>query len=140
MKSIYLLLLAVCLMGLSFASPYEWFASPYYQMSGTFNANDYNQSNKFYMNMNTSGSYFEFTALYLDISGYGNFTRISECSFNQTISGYTELRCFDISFAGFTNGTYPARITTNYAGCGGFTPTPDVINCGDIYEFNMTLN
>lgn len=26
------------------------------------------------------------------------------------------------------------RITTNWSGCGGYTPTPDVANCGDVVE------
>ncbi|HID73302.1 TPA: hypothetical protein EYP38_05155 [Candidatus Micrarchaeota archaeon] len=126
----------------AFASPYEWFdylwSGPNKVVkSGTFNADDPTNSNKIYWNVSTSGNYYEYRALYLNntpaysLSDSSDWTRVTHCDKAGYVNGWSLDGCFNIPFTGFSSGSHVAFITTNWAGCGTYTPVPDTSSCGD---------
>ncbi|MFH1393534.1 MAG: hypothetical protein ABII71_02050 [Candidatus Micrarchaeota archaeon] len=128
--------LLVVLAGNAFASPYEWLRSPWASTSGTFNANA-NNTNKIYWYPETSGNYYEYRALYLHDGD--DWVRITECDHAGYINGKATDGCFNVPFWGWSAGTYTARATIQWSGCGSYTPTPNTATCGDYHQFSLTL-
>lgn len=115
----------------AWASAYEWITNPSISCSSCQQGTAQDIS----WNLNTSGNYSEYeTAYYATTTS--NWHEITNCRVQETVNGSSWNSC---TFLVPNNvyGTGTIRVTTNYAGCGSWTPTPDVVSCGDLKDITV---
>lgn len=133
------------------ASSYEWITGftastaypagstegAYYAVSG--------EEVKVYRTVNTSAAYGEYRSVYYQVTSTTGYVgganpyippsdpywqEFTECRVYGVVNGSVLDKCFPLA----PTGTYPnllhVLVTTNYAGCGGYTANPGA-NCGD---------
>lgn len=127
------------------ASAWEWISNPWATSCCSSGG-----SATFTWRTNVSSPLSEYASLYYfvaptstDPGTIGNNTNWSEwtsCRRSGTITtGYRQEKCSITAPVVGTTMYLFVRETTNYAGCGTWTPTPDVANCGDAYTTFYTL-
>ena len=100
----------------------------------------------------TNGSYDEYRSFYYVM--YASSTsdvpndktgwhEVTECRIHNVVTGSAADDCsYTIpTYPGTAGGSYRLyiRATTNFAGCGTWTPFPDVANCGDVQQMQITV-
>jgi hypothetical protein len=133
MKKIYLLTLIIFMFSINLvsASQYEMVTI----INSTPTSGDYTSNFTIGSNVWTSASYTENVATYINVDG----SWFQACGNQATWSGNKSFFCqINLSLLGVSfepSLFYTVRTSTNYDGCGSYTPTPDTINCG---HFNDT--
>lgn len=143
MKKRYIAVISVAatilMAALVYASAWEWVVDGSVNLEGLFKADCPGTDNNMTWKIATSDLEYEYVAFYLMKTAGSEWVQVSQCDWNSLVNGITPRGCSDIKFTGFSPGDYYARITINNADCGTYTPTPDLFNCGDVEEFNLTL-
>ncbi len=116
------------------ASSYEWITYALLYPSDVIHGG---QELKISRDVNTSGSYLEYRSAYFQFStttfSEGSWNEWTDCRVSSTVSGTEHDVCYPIvstSTAPMATSTLWVRVSTNFAGCGTYTPTPDIANCG----------
>lgn len=130
----------------AFASAYEWINNlGWSTTSGTCCSTS--QGATFTWRTNTSGAFDEYRSLYYYVTttvGYtpvdtDSWTEWTGCRLHSTINGYVDEKCAVTLPQVFSTSTLWVRRTTNYAGCGTWTPAPNTTTCGDSQQSSHTF-
>ncbi|MCB9798199.1 hypothetical protein H6758_00555 [Candidatus Nomurabacteria bacterium] len=119
-----------------FASVYEWINPFWVSKTMVFPTETF----KVLWTVNTSDAYGEYTALYYKLTEDpnnppANWNRNFGCSHFDVVDSSESYICYmdaPTSTMYTPSTTLWIRVTTNYSGCGQWTPNPDVANCGDV--------
>lgn len=88
--------------------------------------------------VHTSAPFQENRSVYIvSTTGTGQiYLEIPSCRKNSTVANITDESC-DLTYSTSGGNSHTVRVTTNYAGCGSYTPEPDA-DCGDVLDFPLT--
>lgn len=127
--------------GVTYASTYEWITN-FFTSPSTGSVVRSGDIIKVYRDINTSGSYQERRTAYYQATTTPsdfNWTEWTGCRVDSTITGSQTDHCYPLAPSVSATTTLWVRVTTNYAGCGTYTPTPNTMTCGDATTTYMTL-
>jgi len=123
--------------GSALASAYEWMANYYFngyppEIRTVVQSGNYE---KIHYTVLTSGNYYEYRSSYYAIgdlmpTSSAGWTEWNTCRFSGYVNTSTQDVCYPQIPTVGTTSTLWVRSTTNYAGCGSYTPEPDIANCG----------
>lgn len=119
----------------STASAYEWLTN--FIVSPQFGISS-NRELKVYRTINTSSSYEEYRTAYYQVSSTydqispsdPNWIEWTECRAHSVVSTPVDDQCFPHTPSAPGSSLLHILVTTNFAGCGTYTPNPSA-NCGD---------
>ncbi|MBP9762840.1 hypothetical protein KBD34_04460 [Patescibacteria group bacterium] len=131
-----------------FASMYEWFdggtihnltvGTSTFQPGGTRLGTLPGDSLLVKYRVHTSAPFQENRSVYIvsSTSTGDTYVEIPSCRRNSVVGNITDESC-DLTYSTTGGNSHTVRVTTNYAGCGSYTPTPDA-DCGDVLDFPLT--
>jgi hypothetical protein len=132
----------------AFASTYEWISDLGWSTTGGTCCST-SQNVTFTWRTNTSGAFDEYRSLYyyatttppgLYVPGdSAPWTEWTGCRLHSTVNGYVDEKCAVTLPQVFSSSTLWVRRTTNYAGCGTWTPAPNTATCGDSQQSSHTF-
>lgn len=104
---------------------------PSYLRSWTYTSTTY---------VTVAGGYNEYRTVYWTTSTSENpWTEWTNCRREGYLSGEETATCTNLLPDVRTTSTFYLRASTNYSGCGTWTPTPDEVNCGGTMTNTYTL-
>lgn len=131
-----------------FASMYEWFGGgTIHNLTtgiSTFQPGGFNLPTAVGDNLlvkyrvQTSAPFQEYRSVYIVSStSTGNiYVEIPSCRRNSIVANTVDESC-QLAYSTSGGNSHTIRVTTNYAGCGSYTPEP-AAECGDILNFRVT--
>lgn len=146
-----LLLATLIVAGLSLtssalASAYEWIDNLSWSTTDATCCSS-NENVTFRWRTNTSGAYDEYRSVYYYVTTTSAYTPDNNtawtewagCRLSGTINGSLDEKCAVTVPTVSVSSTLWVRRTTNFSGCGTWTPTPDTTNCGDAQQSSHDL-
>ena len=140
---------ALSISTVAFASLYEWFdgGTMYNLATGAASAQPGGSALgvlpgdtlRLKYRMSTNAPYEENRSVYIvSTTSTGDvYEEIPACRRTGTVNLSWDGSC-DVTYSILSGNSYKIRVTTNFAGCGSFTPTPTAY-CGDALDFPVTL-
>lgn len=131
--------LSLAIGAFALASSYEWLTN--FQVSPSTSPIHNGTFLKVYRNINTSGAFEEYRSVYYQFTAPemgpsdSAWQEWTDCRVSGVVSGTLQDGCYPViatSTAPTATSTLWIRATTNYGGCGTYTPTPNIGTCGDI--------
>lgn len=129
-------LACIGMVGIAHASSYEWIKGMSYTLNNPFSSRNATTT----WDVRTSGAYYEYRSLYYATSSTPSvWTEWTHCRREGVVDTESMDSCGIENPAVAATTTLYIRSSTQYSGCGTWSPTPNEATCGGTFTVTTTL-